>query len=81
MMSYILVIFLSTEFIACTREENHCYLKLKTSGQELVGRIKFGVVFGIIFFLYYFFQPTTGLKTRYNTALVFRLDPAQANLW
>ena len=51
MILYIPELLLSTEFIACTRDEKHCYMKLKTSGQELVSKIKFGIVFGIIFFL------------------------------
>ena len=38
--------------------------------------IKFGFLFGIIFFHYYCFPPTTGLKTRYNMTLVFRVHPA-----
>ena len=38
--------------------------------------IKFGIVFGIIFFLYYFFLPNTGLKTQKNVALVFGVHPA-----
>ena len=38
--------------------------------------INFGIVFCIIFFLYYFFPPTKGQKTRYNIALVVRVHPA-----
>ena len=57
----------------------HLYVKLKTSWQELASRIKFGFVFGIIFFRHYFFPTTTGLKTRNNMALV-RVHPALSTL-
>ena len=51
-------------------------MKLKTSGQEFVSVIKFGIVFGVIFFLFYFFPPTTGLKVQNNMALVVHVLPA-----
>ena len=41
-----------------------------------MSRIMFVIVFDIIFFLYYFFPPTTGLKTQNNIALVVCVHPA-----
>ena len=38
----------------------HCYMKLKTSGHQFVSIIKFGFVFGIIFFLYYYYLTKEG---------------------
>ena len=36
--------------------QKHCYMKRQISGQESVSRIKFGIVFDIILFPYYFFS-------------------------
>ena len=36
----------------------------------MAGRIKFGIVFGIIFFVNLFIPPTADLKTQNNMALV-----------
>ena len=52
-----------------------CYIRLKTSGQELVSIIKFGIVFGIIFFLY-FCLTNHRPETQNNMALVARVHTA-----
>ena len=41
-------------------------MNVKTGGQELLTRIKFRIVFGIIIFV----SPATDLKTQNNIALV-----------
>ena len=63
MIIHILVLFVSTEFDSSTRYDG------------TLGRMKFGVVFSIMF-LKDFFSPVTGVKTRNNMVSVSHVNAA-----
>ena len=71
-----LVLFVSTEFNAGTRDAGTLINETAKKRKKLVNRIMFGIVFAITFSLYYFFPPTAGLQIPTNTILVFRTNAA-----
>ena len=73
---YRLVLFVSTEFIACTRETMTLLYETENKWARIGEYNKVWDCLRHHFFYLFFFPPTTGLKTENNMALVFRVQPA-----